>query len=206
VPASPPEPWACTDGVLAAVGRFVRRLHEASAGFEPPAGARWFGTDRVIELPPDVPPLFDGPPELVSHSDLTPQNVVFRDGEPAGLIDFDLTRPTIRLADVVNAAIHWVPLTDPVDRAAVYAGTDAAARLRILVDAYGLDPAQRAGFLPLARRGALRGWHNMKANAEQRGGGWQRMWEEGVGDIIRRRGAWLDREATALEAALGLRG
>jgi Ser/Thr protein kinase RdoA (MazF antagonist) len=202
VPGSPPEPWACTDQVLAAVGRFVRRLHEASAGFEPPAGARWFGTDRVVDLPPGLPPLFEGPPELVSHSDLTPQNMVFRDGEPAGLIDFDLTRPTVRLADVVNTAIHWVPLSDPVDRAAGYAGMDVPARLAILVDAYGLDADRRAGFLALARRGAQRAWHNMKAAAEQRGGGWARMWDEGVGDIIKRRGEWLVRDGAALRAAL----
>jgi hypothetical protein len=202
VPGSPPEAWACTDEVLAAVGRFLRRLHEASAGFEAPVGARWFGTDRVVDLSADVPALFAGPPELVSHCDVTPQNVVFDRGEPIGLIDFDLTRPTTRLADVVGAATHWLPLNDPADRAPVYAGMDVPARLRIFVDAYGLDPARRAEFLAQARRGAERSWHLMKANAEQRGGGWARMWADGVGDIIRRRRTWLDTEGPALAAAL----
>ena len=31
----------------------------------------------------------------------------------------------------------------------------------------------------------------MKASTEQLGGGWARMWTVGVGDIIRRRQAWL---------------
>jgi hypothetical protein len=38
--------------------------------------------------------------------------------------------------------------------------------------------------------------------SELEGGGWQRMWDEGVGDIIKRREAWLERNATALDAAL----
>jgi hypothetical protein len=44
--------------------------------------------------------------------------------------------------------------------------------------------------------------HLMKERAETYGGGWQRMWEEGVGDVIKRREAWLDRHAATLTAAL----
>jgi Phosphotransferase enzyme family len=201
VPGSPPEPWSVTDPVLADVAALLRRLHAASESFVPPAGARWFGTDIPVELPPDIGPLFDEP-ELVSHSDVTPQNVVFRAGRPAALIDFDMTRPTTRLADVVNTALHWVPLKHPLDRGDVYADLDIAARLRVFVDAYGLDAGRRAGFLDLARRGARRSWHLMHANARLRGGGWARMWDEGVGDQIRRRQEWLVADHDALAAAL----
>jgi hypothetical protein len=201
VPGQPPEAWAATDAVLADVGRLLRRLHEASAPFVPPAGARWFGTDITLDLPAGVPTLFDTP-ELVSHSDVTPQNVVFRGGRPVALIDFDLTRPTIRLADVVTTAVHWLPLNHPADRAPVYAGVDVPARLAILADAYDLDARRRAGFLDLAGRGAERSWHVMKANAQQRGGGWARMWANGVGDVIRRRQEWLAAAHDALAAAL----
>jgi hypothetical protein len=38
--------------------------------------------------------------------------------------------------------------------------------------------------------------------SETRGGGWQRMWDQGVGDVIKRRAAWLDRHAATLTAAL----
>ena len=42
VPGSPPEPWSATDEALAALGRLVRRLHEASRGFRPdPARGVW---------------------------------------------------------------------------------------------------------------------------------------------------------------------
>jgi hypothetical protein len=42
----------------------------------------------------------------------------------------------------------------------------------------------------------------MKHRAETLGGGWQRMWDEGVGDVIKRREAWLDQHAATLTAAL----
>jgi hypothetical protein len=38
--------------------------------------------------------------------------------------------------------------------------------------------------------------------AETLGGGWQRMRDEGVGDVIKRRGAWLEQHAATLTAAL----
>jgi hypothetical protein len=44
----------------------------------------------------------------------------------------------------------------------------------------------------------------MQANALQRGGGWARMWDEGIGDLILRRRAWLIEERPMLEAALGV--
>ena len=47
-----------------------------------------------------------------------------------------------------------------------------------------------------------RSWYLMKQHAETLGGGWQRMWDEGVGDVIERCQAWLDRHAATLAAAL----
>ena len=45
-------------------------------------------------------------------------------------------------------------------------------------------------------------WYLMKQRAETQGGGGQRMWDEGAGDVIKRREAWLDRHAVTLTAAL----
>ncbi len=42
----------------------------------------------------------------------------------------------------------------------------------------------------------------MRHAALHRGGGWARMWDEGVGDVIRRSHDWLRAERGALEAAL----
>jgi hypothetical protein len=78
------------------------------------------------------------------------------------------------------------------------------SRLAAFVDAYGLGKDERRRFCDFAINGATRSWHKMQANALQRGGGWARMWDEGVGDLILRRRAWLIEERAMLEAALGI--
>jgi hypothetical protein len=42
----------------------------------------------------------------------------------------------------------------------------------------------------------------MQHNARTLGGGWARMWGEGVGGLIRRRGDWLAANAGEIVAAL----
>ena len=42
----------------------------------------------------------------------------------------------------------------------------------------------------------------MEAAAEHLGGGWARLWEQGVGELIRRRRTWLVAARQDLEAAL----
>jgi hypothetical protein len=202
VPGAPPEAWACTDEVVVGVARLVRALHDASAGWEPPPELPWFGRDRVgPDLPPKLAAL-PGPPELVAHCDVTPQNVVFRDGRPVALVDFDLARPTRRVLDVLNTAMWWVPLQDPVDRPPALTDADAAPRLRLFLDSYGLPDGDRDELLDLADRSWRRSWLTMRANAERRGGGWARMWAEGVGDAIERRRWWFEAERDRLTAAV----
>ena len=194
------EAWAASERVLVGIARLLRRLHEASSSFVPPEGAVWFGDDIRVVLPPDLPP--ERPADIVSHFDVTPQNVVFRVGEPVALIDFDLTGPGSRLRDVVNTAMWWAPLFPPGDRDPAFAAGDVPSRLAAFVDAYGLEAEDRAAFCDVAIHGATRSWHRMKANAELRGGGWARMWDEGAGDRILRRRAWLLSCRETLERAL----
>lgn len=138
----------------------------------------------------------------VGHMDVTPENTVFRDGRAHALIDFDLVREATPVEEVTNLLLWWgawlpVPDRDPVQRE-----IDAAARGRVLVDAYGLDATGRAEVLPTAIAGAERSWHRMKERAEGQGGGWARMWDAGAGDQIRRRRAWLVEHRAELAAAL----
>lgn len=201
VPGQPVvEPWAATLPVLVAVALLLRRLHDASASFVPSDDACWFGDDIHVELPADVPP--EPPPDLVTHFDVTPQNVVFRDGEPVALIDFDLTHPGSRLRDVVNTAMWWVPLHPQSDRDPALALGDVPSRLAAFVDGYGLDAGERKAFCDVAIAGATRSWYRMRANSVERGGGWARMWAEGAGDRILRRRAWLLEERSSLDRAL----
>lgn len=203
VPGDPPERWAADEALLASVGALLRRLHEASAGFgadrafAAPAGSVW-RRDQVRVDPPAAEPEL----ELVSHMDVTPQNVVVRGGRAAGLVDFDLAGPTTRLADVYNTAIHWVPLRAPEDVGPPWSGLDRLERLRVLVDAYGLSSAERMALPDLGIARSDISYAHMRASAEQLGGGWARMWNEGVGGMILRRKQWLTESREKLHAAL----
>ncbi|MGV9309877.1 hypothetical protein ACWENQ_28445 [Nonomuraea sp. NPDC004354] len=39
---------------------------------------------------------------MVRHMDYTPDNIVFRDGKAAALIDFDIGKPIARVDEVAN--------------------------------------------------------------------------------------------------------
>lgn len=187
--------WAAADAVLPGVARLLRALHDASAGYRPSAPFR-----PVVAGRP-VPPLPMGEPLLVAQRDLTPGNTVFRDGDAWGVIDFDLSDWTTRSIDLANTAMHWVPLCDPVDRSPVHAGVDVAARLWSMLDAYGRDAVSAAALLAACELRFAGSYEVMRWNAVHLGGGWARMWHEGVGDAIKRRVAWFARVRDELAAA-----
>lgn len=141
--AIPPYPsWSREEDVLASVGRLLRRMHDASAAIPLP-DASW----PTEFADPDAA----GAPNLVlCHNDACLENVVFRDGEAAALIDFDFAAPGRPLWDLAMSAWYWVPMV-PQAIAAVegFDGLDSPARLRIMVDAYGLDAADRLTLLDL---------------------------------------------------------
>jgi len=119
-----------TDQALASVAELLRRYHQAAASFDP-AGYRW---------PRRLPARFTT--RLVSHNDVHPANLIFRDGKAAALIDFDLAGPGSVIWDLAAAARNWSPLYDERDIADSRQG-QALRRFRLLLDAYGLTLAQR---------------------------------------------------------------
>lgn len=133
VPLPPFPGWMLTDSALAAVGRLLRRLHDASATA---------GVDTRVPWPRDLADPEGGP--LLCHNDVCPDNVVFRDGRPVALIDFDMAAPGRPLWDVAMTARYWVPMLDPLSAAALYPEPlDVPTRLRTLADSYGLTPRDR---------------------------------------------------------------
>ncbi|WP_336209696.1 phosphotransferase [Nonomuraea sp. LPB2021202275-12-8] len=198
--AGRPRPaWLADEARLASVGRLVRAYDDAAAGFTLPEGVHpSFG----VSEPPDMPPPPSHPAELVGHMDITPDNIVFRDGEAAALIDFDMARPASRVDEVHNALLYWAPLGDPADADPPLRDVDVPRRCRILADAYGMSDIDRSRLVEVAVLRSRRSWFSMRHIAEVQGGGWARMWQEGVGDKIKRREAWLERNASEIEAAL----
>ena len=124
------------DADLEATGRLVRELHDATASFAPPPGAHW---QRMVGAP-------DGP--VICHNDLSPDNMI-RAATGLVLIDWDLAAPGTRIWDLAWAAYRCIPLYDDVTCARLAIPVpDRPSRLRLLVDAYGLEPAHRMELLP----------------------------------------------------------
>lgn len=193
VPRNPLPPETAGDDVLIALARLVRALHEVSAGWVPPPGAVWGGT------PASAGRLIAKRPELVSHRDYYPGNVVFRDGLPAALIDFDLAMPTMRLYDIANALWYWAPFRDPQDRAPAFTGADIPHRAAVFADAYGMTAAHRAELAPFAVGMARRYLEDARRSAEL-DPVFRRLWEDGARDELPRAEAWLQAAAPAITA------
>lgn len=114
------------------------------------------------------------------------------------MVDFDLAGPTTPAREVANAALHWAPICDPVDRTPALADSDCFLRTRLIADGYLLGARDRAVLADVLLRSAQVGRHRMRDLAIAQGGGWARMWDEGVGDVIRRREQWLVEHGGAL--------
>ncbi len=116
-------PTDATEIDLDALARMVRELHDLTA--------------------PLATGFADGA-ECLIHDDLQPRNVVVRDGRPVGLIDWEQARPGRRIEDVANLCwsfVEPVPGSDP---------GEIGRRWREVLDAYGLDDADRAAIVATA--------------------------------------------------------
>ena len=190
----PPEETA-GDDVLAALARLIRALHEASAGWAPPPDAVWGGTPANQGRPTTART------ELVSHRDYALGNVIFRDGLPVALIDFDLARPTTRVYDIVNALWYWAPLRDPRDRSPALADADIPHRVALFADAYGMTARQRAVLMPLAVD-VVRRYRQDSRDSAELDPVWRKLWEKGASVYLPRAEAWIREAAPAITARI----
>jgi aminoglycoside phosphotransferase (APT) family kinase protein len=127
--------WTFTDTMLAQVGRWLRRAHDATADFVPPADARWF-SGRTME--PDL---------IVGHQDIAPYNAAVLDGDRlVGFFDWDSAFPSTREYDLALAVLWWVPLCPPsvAEGLGFPSGADRSRRLHLMLDAYGYEGDRQA--------------------------------------------------------------
>jgi uncharacterized protein YndB with AHSA1/START domain len=125
--------WVSADSMLVQVGQWLRRLHDLTADFRPPADERWFigGVMR--------------PGLIVGHQDEAPYNAVVDGERLVGFYDWDIAGPSSREWDLAFSMLPWVPLASdapgPSDAAGA-GGPDAGGRSRrfhLLLDAYGFE-------------------------------------------------------------------
>jgi len=136
VPAYPMPAYVWTPEVLARAGALLRELHDATAGF-PREGRTWMLPARE-------------PAEVICHNDFAPYNLVFRDGLPAAVIDFEASAPGPRAWDLAYLGYRLVPLSAPGNPDLPASPGDVRAeRLATLCAAYGgLDPADVLALVP----------------------------------------------------------
>jgi hypothetical protein len=119
--------WVRSDDALRQVGAWLRRLHDTTATFRPPADAVWF-TGRPWQ-----------PGLLIGHLDASPWNAVWADGVLTGFVDWDTASPSRREDDLAFSALTWVPLltTELAGQAGFDDPADRRRRLHLFLDAYG---------------------------------------------------------------------
>lgn len=181
--------WGLTDDALRSTAELLRRFHDAAEGFDPEPHTWAHPT----------PPAFRG--GGIAHNDPNLDNVVFREGRAVALIDFDLAAPGSSVWDLATAARLWAPLRSPSDVHDVRRGR-GLERLRILVDAYGLDAAGR-DLLVAALRDAHSWMVDIVADGARDGvPGFAEYWTPDAVERARRTDAWLERNTGAIRSVL----
>jgi len=126
--------WAFADSTLVQVGQWLRRVHDVTAEFIPPADERWF-TGRTMQ-----------PGWIVGHQDAAPYNAVMDGDRLVGFFDWDTASPSPREVDLAFSALMWVPLYAPSagEQLGFHDLEDRSRRLHLLLDAYGYGSDRHA--------------------------------------------------------------
>ena len=172
---------------LVEVGQLIRRLHEASSTFIPPADAVW-----NVAITPDHE-------DLICHHDLAPWNLV-RTPTELTFIDWDNAGPGSRLWDLAYAAHGFVPLAP----AASISDEVAGQRLAALVEGYGLDAKER-GLLVNKLGPRIRSMYELLRHGHESGAQpWSRLWNEGHGAVWLADAVYVDDRRSTWASALGI--
>lgn len=107
---------------LASVGRFLRRFHDAAAGYVPHPDALWAGGALPLEKG-----------MIIRHGDVGAGNIIWNFGSATAFIDWEFAQPRYPIHDVALAAWLLGPLV-PLD-GQIKAGFPTGAPLKRRLDA-----------------------------------------------------------------------
>lgn len=142
IEGSSPQPHAWAEDSVGEVGRLLRDLHAAAAGFTPAPDAvwrPWFGRELAGSRP------------VFGHCDTGPWNIIARDGRPVALIDFEFAGPVDAVWELAQAAWLNAQLHDDdiAERHGLPGAAARARQLRLMLDGYGLPRRDRPGFVDM---------------------------------------------------------
>ncbi|MBM7702325.1 aminoglycoside phosphotransferase family protein [Metabacillus iocasae] len=169
----PLKAYMWSNDALKDIAKMLRLYHDAVSDF--PFTKEWKSLDNT----PDNR-------EVICHNDFAIYNIIFKNQQPVGIIDFDLAAPGPRLWDIVYTLYTCVPLSRLYHTeagAAVYydAGKDAARikqRVHLFFESYGMEGIE-SGFLEMVLLRVEALCKTMKRKAEEGDAAFQKMIEEG---------------------------
>ena len=182
-----PDPSDLDISRLVDVGQVIRRLHDASSSFTPPADAIW-----NVAIPPDSE-------DLICHHDLAPWNLV-RTSTQLTFIDWDGAGPGSRLWDLAYAAHGFVPLSP----GAPISDEVAGQRLAALVEGYGLNQEERARLVDMLGPRIRSMYELLRSGHETSTQPWSRLWNEGHGTIWLADAVYVDERRNFWATAIGI--
>jgi hypothetical protein len=191
VPVPPFPKWSQSDDALASVASLIRDFHHASRRFVG-EGLSW--SDEMAD------PVGGS---TMCHNDVCLENVVFRDGVAAALLDFDFAAPGRPVYDLARFARMCVPIDDDLDAARLgFEAADRPARLRLIADTYGLVSDERRALLEIMDETIARGGEFVRRRVEAGDLNFITMWDEtgGMARYDRRRVWWSEHRGRYAQA------
>jgi aminoglycoside phosphotransferase (APT) family kinase protein len=190
--ALPPYPeWAQSDPSLISVAQLIRRFHVGSQGFDL-TGCSW--SSEMAD---------PSGGSVLCHNDVCLENVVFRDGIATALLDFDFAAPGRPVYDLAQFARMCVPIDDDLIAAKLgWAPADRPARLRLVADAFGLDPAERRQLIEVLDASMAAGGAFVRRRVEAGDPNFTAMWDAmgGAERFDRRRLWWVEHKVRFVDA------
>lgn len=121
-----------TDEGLRKFAKLLRSYHNAVADYNPNHDLEWATGAKGLK-----------PGEIICHGDFGPWNIVWRNDEPVGIIDWDLVHPALPEEDILYGLEYSAPFRDDETTIKWHHFSevpDRHHRVEVYLDAYGVSP------------------------------------------------------------------